>query len=376
MSTRKRSQRKGALPRSGKDKGVDFGLPRVGAILIAHDFLPALQQANIVGTAYATAFSEEIGADIPCIVLIGTNEEALKDAFECFRRWGSDKDGDSVHLSIVFSNDGGYVLVIGPDTERAAIRISRFDRSMEQLTFGVSYLKKIDTRQEILGQIRAYKEARLVSPVVFEAAYHPPTRDRSKLSLSSLKPIRESRILKFELDFRDEDSLLPDSPAYAARIVLEKRRNGSSIDEGPPEGANLSPPAVTKRREKQIRTHFPVTLERLRNSGIPELFQTTGFLPWQVEQAYCNLAFSLSICRSLHYLGVRAKSLDSVIIENLRERYEKADGSDSLLKFDTETVVRQIRLDVVALAKGVGAVKHEDYEAAKLALESKGYLNR
>ena len=69
----------------------------------------------------------------PDISLVAQNGDELAKAFEAFNAWSRMTDPDSVEITFVFRNSGGYVLAISPEYSRLVRRCLGFDRTHQAI---------------------------------------------------------------------------------------------------------------------------------------------------------------------------------------------------------------------------------------------------
>lgn len=353
---RRRAQRKGprTKPLSSIPFGVDFGCLPPNAALTLPDFSTHLSTASIVGVVYSHDWSDALGASVPSLSLVADRVDPLRKAFSIFGAWSEQADGDAVELTVVLRESGGYLLGISPEYDRLARRCVGFDRTtLSPLAFTPIWCKPINTTHPLLVELRQYMR-QPIAPFLFGGVERsglltgadpsaPPVT-----SISGLTPI-----LKFEITFLDESAVPPGSMGHA---LLRTASSGTPAAEyTPPLSTKPSLMDIGTERARVLRTHFPVTLERLRRSGaLHHLLATIApdltVAPWQVEQACCNLTLSSHSGWGVHYLCLRRQTALRKIIQAIGERYESADGR-SVNEFTIDEVRTQVLADGKALLR-------------------------
>src|ERR1043166_935360 len=101
MARQKRSKKKSRSKKESKERttrkverGFDFG-DRKHIIAVADtSFQQSLIDAQIVACGYGYHQPTGFPGPIPLLTLVATYEEPLRQAFEEFKRWGCEHDGD------------------------------------------------------------------------------------------------------------------------------------------------------------------------------------------------------------------------------------------------------------------------------------------
>ena len=303
---------------------------------------------------YGHDWSEALDASIPSVSLIADRPEPLRRAFSIFSAWSDQADGDAVELTVVFRECGGYVLGISSEYDRLARRCVGFDRTtVSPLAFVPMWSKPIDTTHRFLAQFRAYAQ-RPVAPFLFGGVARSGILTAADPSQPPVTPIPGlTPILKFEIDLLDESDVHAGSIGDALLRTASSRTPAAEHAPGPP--AERSPLDIGVERARVLRTHFPVTLERLRRSGtLHDLLDAIGadvaVAPWQVEQACSNLALSSHSKWGAHYLRLRTENALRKIAQAISERYECANGLP-VDPFSLDEVRTQILADGKALLR-------------------------
>ncbi|MCH7574670.1 MAG: hypothetical protein IIA59_06030 [Candidatus Marinimicrobia bacterium] len=351
----------------GEPKGFDFGCLPFAMAAGVYDFPDKLREASIVSVAYGFGLSSELDQMVPTISLIAENGEPLSKAFETFNSWSDVTDPDSLELTIIFRNNGGYLLALSPEYSRLARRCLGFDRTHRLAYLGQTWCKPIDTLQLHLIRIRDYS-TQPIAPFLFDGATVVGSRLITEISSGNeIQPIDGLKpLLKFEVTFVDEEKVEPGTPAWTALEITSSQSSSSENDAPLP-----IPENIASQRVKTLRSHFPVTLERLRRSNevsnlISELAKD-GIAIWQIEQAICNLILSQMITGQFHYQGIASDDLDEPILEALDARYEVGDAS-TLPELDIEIMRRQILFDSNALLRYGGNKEAKDLDSVIVAL--------
>lgn len=367
---KKRTQRPAG--RTTPPRGFDFGCLPYAMALATFEFPGHLSAASVDGVAYGSVRSEAIRQTIPTISLVAQNGNELAKAFEAFNAWSRMTDPDSVEITFVFRNSGGYVLAISPEYSRLERRCLGFDRTHQAVALAPTWFKPIDSVHPLLRQFRQHCSAPIAPFLFTGATYVGPRGVLTPASTPDVRPIPHLEpLLKFEVKFVDEDEVTPESIGWLAlKAVAEPRTKLRKSSAGPP---TPKPKDIARHRAKALAHHFPVTLERIRRSAhAPALLgelAVDGVRRWQVEQALCNLVLSTEIGRGPHYTGLSARKADNSIIKALRSRYELADGS-AIRTFAGDVVRTQVLADANALLRFLGKKSVADLANAQAALAS------
>jgi hypothetical protein len=258
--TPKRSSTHALLPR-----GFDFGCLPYAMAIANLEFPGHLSGASVDGVAYGGMWSEVVKQTIPTISLVAQKGTELAKAFEAFNAWSEMTDPDAVELTFVFRNSGGYVLAISPEYSRLVRRCLGFDRTHQPLVTEPTWFKPIDSVHPMLRRLREHCSAP-VAPFLFDGVtYLGPRSVLNPSSPPDVRPIPGLKpLLKFEVNFIDEDAVTPNSIGWLAlRAANERKTRLPQSSEGPPKPTHED---VAKQRAKTLAYHFPVTLERIRRS--------------------------------------------------------------------------------------------------------------
>ena len=337
------------------------------------DFPRHLSAASVGAVAYGSAWSEVIRRTVPTISLVGMDGDELAKAFDIFNSWSKATDPDSVELTFAFRKRGGYVLAISVEPLRLTQRTLGFDRTHRTMLAGATWFKPMDSTHALLLKFREHCSAP-IAPFLFEGVRFPGLLKglRSSPVPTDLVPIPGLQpLLKFEVQFVDEDQARPETIAWMA-LNWDSLKVTKLPDRAKPE-----PKDITRQRVKTLRCHFPVTLERLRRGSImtdlaSELV-TQGILEWQIEQAVCNLVLSREISQGLHYGGLNDRKTEEAILQAIRSRHEIADG-ETLPQFTLNDVRTQILADGNALLRYLERPSAEELGSLQSNLRSASAL--
>jgi hypothetical protein len=353
----KRKKKAGRRPKpeaSSKHRGFDFGLIPFAAALSSVGFPEKLTNAEIVAVAYGESLSESLGRSVPTITLVGRHPEQLIAAFLEFNAWVEASDGDALDIIFVFRKAGGYLLGLSPEKRRLEKRCMGYARVLHIVTFFASWIKQLDSVNPHLLRIRDYCK-RFPAPVLVGAAHLPAAHSISAAQHKMVVPIDGiTPILKFEMQFVDEENATPGSVAWM--VIEAARPSGKRSNPTRKPGTHL-PAEVSDFRTSSMRTHFPVTLERalecqpLRESA--RVLVGLGWRRWQVDQAICNSVLSQELTKRPHYEGLSARTLTGAIVSALEARYEMANMS-GLPEITTEQLEQQALADANVLARSFG----------------------
>ena len=248
-------------------------------------FVEVLREAKVYGCGYGLGPLGEHEGIVRILWLVGGNESALRRAFEIFKSWAEGSDDDALSLQIILLDSGGYLLLLGPDPDRAQVRIVGYGSILRPLIYTATFAKRMDTTSDFVPKLQAYVRQAL-SPVMFGAALAPRwpgdeprlLEDCPELVLYNVKVINEAEAEA--------------EPAF--RHFVERERGQAQT-----EGLRLrrsdlpSPSESSKRRRELLEKLFPVTIFRIRHelqiANITAAFARQGIRSWEIEQAVCNL---------------------------------------------------------------------------------------
>lgn len=360
MSRPKKEQRKADYRGQENALGYDYGIPPKYLLVSPPEFTQLLSDADTFAVAYGSEPNWKYGS-IPALTLVARHATPLTKAFEEFQRWTDSSDGDSVQLSFLFLNKGGYAIGISPEITRLRTRILGFDRVHEPLYFAATWIKILDTRNPLTDKFRQYCQ-RLVSPFTLRAAcYRGVMAGQTPDPLLFEKLPGVKPILKFGANFSDENNVEPNTQYSAMLESVRSIGMGKKIKHSPRQPTSqLIPAHILETREKMLRKHFPVTLLRLR--GIDRFrtytasLKSKGIASWQINQAICNLLLSFEMTGGHHFFkDVSPKEFIDRLASSLSAHFEEANGiHDQLNKLNEEMIGQQIILDSIALLKHAG----------------------
>lgn len=338
-------------------KGYEFGTSGLTLLLASPKFIEDLREAQVVACSYGWDNSPDLGHALPLISLGGIHEQPLTRAFGEFTRWQKESQSQALDLTFVFLAHGGYLLSIGNRHESIARRLGRNSLAHGRLLCGATYIKQFDTRHPWLEQFREYHRQRLIAPFLFGACVV------TSADLHTIEPHQVRRatgtqpLLSFQVEIADEREAEAGEGTAPWLALHVYRRDIPGGQKPPPFG----PRDVFVRRAESLNRHFPVTLERVRTlepyHALALDLEHRGIRRWQVEQAFCNLVLSASLCGGVfHYVPVRTGRLDRRISKALIERFEEADSKDLFKRTPlADVILRQVELDANALLRAHGA---------------------
>lgn len=348
---KKRTRRKERTSRNRSSTptplGVDFGCFPANAAVTFPEFSNHLGEASIVAVAYGSAWSEALGAEVPTMSLVAERAEPLREAFKIFAAWSDAADGDAVELTVVLKESGGFLLGISPEYGRLARRCVGFDRTtVSPIAFLPAWCKPIETTHRVLTQLRSYAE-KPIAPFLFGGALLSGVLISSEPDVPQVACVPGlTSILKFEITFADESDIEPGGMGEWLLKTASLANESSETRSSPPISRTIVD--IGTERARVLRTHFPVTLERLHRSGRLQYLRTVvapdadvGL--WQLEQAYCNLVLSAGSGWGIHYRRLRSRDARRKILHAMGERYEIADAQP-LDEFTDD----QVRMQLVA----------------------------
>ena len=333
--------------------GVDFGCFRTRAAVTLPEFSDHLREASIVAVAYGSDWSEALGTEVPSMSLVAQRAEPLREAFGIFSAWSDAADGDAIELTVVLKKSGGFLLGISPEYERLARRCVGFDRTaVPPLAFTPIWCKAIKTAHRHLMQLRSYTQ-RPIAPFLFGGATLSGLLIHSDPDVPQVAAVPGlTSILKFDISFADESDVEPGGMGEMLLKTVSPTNRSSETRSSPQTGRTIIDIGI--ERARVLRTHFPVTLERLHRSGRLQYLRTAVALDadvglWQLEQAYCNLVLSAGSGWGIHYRRLRPRNRDKILTA-IGERYEIADGR-LLDEFTCDQVCMQLMADGRALLR-------------------------
>ncbi|MDE0527445.1 MAG: hypothetical protein OXH85_01925 [Truepera sp.] len=367
MKRKKRTARSSA--QKTQPRGFDYGCLPYARALGSFKFPGHLSAASVDAVAYGDVWSEAVSQRVPTISLVAQHRDEVAKAFEEFNAWSQMTDPDSVEITFVFRNNGGYVLAISPEYSRLERRCLGYDRAHRTFFIAPVWSKRIDSVHPLLRNFRDYCSASIAPFVFGGATYVGPRSVLTPQSPLEVSPIRGLKsLLKFEVTFIDEDGVTPNSIGWVA--LKDELQQTPKTPPGPPKPG---PDDIAEQRVKTLSHHFPVTLERIRRSVfLPPLvlqLAESGVRPWQIEQALCNLVLSTEMGRGVHFIGLSACKAKGDIIEAIGSQYELADGDD-IPEFSIEEIITQVIADGNVLLHHLGRKSRKDLASVQKALQS------
>ena len=348
-----------------KRQGFDFGMLQRSSVANEDDFKfnQDLIESEVIGCAYGLGPVEGAQNLVPFLSLIVLNEDKVRSAFESFRAWGCEDDGDVVSAEIVLRNDGSYRLAMGPDILRRMYKTTHYHQLLSPLFFGVTWIKTVDSTNPILREW-ANRSKSHFTPIRIDAVTSTggariPTPD-------AIQPISGlPQVIKFGLRVLHER----DHPDH----WLIRFTDGKKPKSAPPEA---TPITIALSRKKVISVAFPVSRNRILRAGLVTSVRALSGIgsatEAQIVQAAINLLLSRELCGGrLHYEGL--SELDRVVWPHIVNRLERADG-ETLPALLPEDVGNQLKLDVAKLLSARGVPTHNlKFDAQQQLFLRRGY---
>lgn len=359
-----RTRQQQALPNGN---GFELGLlPRVMAFA-GDEFNQSFIDAQVVGCSYSLVSVADFPSRVPELALIASKPDRIIDAFNWFKKWGSDEDGDVVGLAIRFNSDGSYDLGIGPNTVRHSLSHSNNWYFHDLAYMGISWVKHMDSTQEILRDIAKYADgpfAPFYLSVCQLNGNSPPTR-------SSLSPIEEvTPILKYEISVvREGDGKYFPNMMGGEEVV---------VGNTPDPDKSRSPESVASNRKTVLKNMFPITVANILKSELLQLvrseFAGVALSNDQILQAAINCIVSQELCDdSLHYREFGDQEMESVW-EYLFQRIEVPGEVLQKNIPRSADVAVQLQLDVRSVMRQRGVPAHNlNFEEQQKIFLDKGY---
>lgn len=344
MSKGKKQKRlKGAVATSVRSGGFELG-DRSRVMYFSesdHSFNESMSAANVLGCAYGYDAIDGFPGPVPAITIICTDGEKLKAAFDCFKHWGSEADGDVVGITILLKRDGSYLLAVGPDFERFTHRMSGGSDVYEGIFAGLTWLKTMDSTNSMLLEIKGYAASKF-APIVISGATVPPNTIVPRPDM--IRYIDEiDRLVKFRTQIISEAEA-----EVEGHWVLNFVRPDQKIAKGR-DLTSSGPKQIANSRHRLISTVFPVSRERIRRNNILEKVrmraEMVGVTDDQIFQAAINIVISFEIAGGKpHFEGI--DDVKSAAWDHIQDRVERADGNDIYASTDIDLLCDQIKRDV------------------------------
>lgn len=369
MARQKRSKKKSKDRTSTQqvERGFDFGDRKHIIALADISFQQALSDAQIVACGYGYHQPTGFPGPIPALTLLATHEEPLRQAFEEFRRWGCEHDGDVVDMNILLKKDGTYELRVSPETDRAMFRLVRQADLYHPLMVHAWWVKPFDSTHPMLRDLKRYTDGAL-HPISVWAGMAPESLNPADIKHIDGLP----EFIKFDLQIIDEESVVGD-PRFAFRNKGRKRPRGLPSPKPTPEDLCLG-------RRKMFDLAFPVSRERVRRSGLVEevrtlpIFETVS--ETQVVQAAINLILSNELVGGDRHYTKAGQDLQTEIWKHIDKRLEMATGENLGTEIDASAVAHQLELDVgYALALHKISTRSKPFSDLQERFRRDGYID-
>ena len=357
-------------------QGFDYGCLPYAMAVGPYDFPRHLHDSSVDAVAYGTFHSPELHQQTFTVSLVAQHPEPLAKAFQEFHAWAQATDPDSVELTFIFLNSGGYLLAITPQHSRFVRRCQGFDRSHQTITIAPTWSKPMTTLHPVLRTFRNYCSQSL-APFYLDAATY--TGPRNALTISStpdITPITTIEpLLKFDVSFVNENDVTPNTTAW---IALNAQSPQPTYVPSPRPQPPPAPDQIATQRRTTLGHHFPVTLERLRRAGhvrtLTRRLAPNNIRPWQVEQALCNLLLAVQTNKRLHLQGLTVTQVRDHVTDAIGSRSELADGR-AIPSFTADQVATQVLADGNALLRSFHTKKRATIPKLQRALASLSVLD-
>jgi hypothetical protein len=369
MARQKRSKKKSKDRTSTRqvERGFDFG-DRKHIIAVADiSFQQSLIDAQIVACGYGYHKTIGFPGPIPLLTLVATHEEPLRQAFEEFKRWGCEHDGDVVDMNLLLKRDGTYEMRIAPEADRAMFRLVRQAELYHPLMMHAWWIKPFDSTHPMLRELQQYTDSTF-HPISISAGMVPQSRNPA-----DIKPIEGlPELIKFDLQIVNEESVVGD-----ARFFF--RNKGRKRPRGLP-GPQLTPEDLCLGRKTILDVAFPVSRERVRRSGLIQVVRAFPLLEavseTQIVQAAINLILSRELVDGDRHYTKAGQDLQTEIWKHIDKRLEMATGENLGTQIDASAVAHQLELDVrYALALHKVSTKSKPFSDLQERFRRDGYID-
>ncbi len=370
MSLSRKNRRKNKATKSSvkPGRGFDFGhVPRaLFASTSSFDFTTHMTAARVSGCAYGYDKVDSYPYPIPCLTLLGEHGDELLKASKCLEYWGCRDDGDSVDMTIVLKDDGGYLLGMQPNWRRMANRIRKDTALVESIFTGATWIKTLDSTNPILRDWKEYRKSKLAPIKIRFATVESEKRVPKPGTIRDLPGAVE--FVKFDLQILTE----ADEPKHWFFDIVRHETKVKGL-----KGRGRPPPSqVAKARRVVIDGVFPVSRERIRRAKLPARVQAISnadnIAPAQIEQAAINVMLSHEWAEGReHYQGLN--ELDDQWWKLAGKRVEICGTPDVFETLDEATVLQQLVLDVEHTLKRHGAAVSNKFAANQRQFVRLGY---
>lgn len=364
-SSNRKHNYKGFSPQ--KERGFDFGFQMRTMAVPDFEFNQSLRDAGVIGCAYGYHPIKGISHPIPSITLIGTNVTGFERAYQSFKAWGCEEDGDVLDVELLLKSDGSYNLWLGPEKHRLLYRTIPQSPLFEVLVMGCSYVKTLDSTHEMVRQLKRYCESK-IHPVIISAAIGNPNNPSSH----QLNPVSGWKgILKFGLRIIDQTES-PDDFRFAS---ISDRVRPKKEDITPP-----TPNDICMMRRRTLDIAFPVSRERVRRSTlVHDVRGISGFgevSETQVVQGAINLMLSGELVPGdIHYCQLSG-DFEKTLWRAIASRVELVSNTCKPADLHPSLVAHQIELDVRTTLKNMKALKlPNEFPLLQEIFLREGYVN-
>lgn len=334
--------------------GLEHGWPRNTLIVPAPDFNNNLRASEIVGCAYGLDFADECQRQIPILSLMVKKPEIAARAFDQFKSWITATGPDALRVEILYVG-AGYELAIGPDATHMLWRTSGLRADIDQNIVGITYIKPIDTRNSFLDDLADYGTLP-ISPVYFSAVHYvgpdEPSNFGDRRWLKEIPDFPRLLLLNFPVYKTTDD--IPITSGFVGRRELDRDKLKAEHEER--EASRIAPEALTRERERRLRSLMPMSMHRLRTDTALQKkvldLQKKGFAIWQVEQAIMNQLIWASATKAGQYKLKKS----SKIGDYLESYLELGQINLAAIVENSDAVIDQIRRDATSLLESKGEI--------------------
>lgn len=370
MSLSRKHKRKNKATKSSvkPGRGFDFGhVPRaLFASTSSFDFNTHMIAAQINGCAYGYDKVDDYPYPLPCLTFLGEDGDELLKASKCLEYWGCADDGDSVDITIVLKDDGGYLLGMQPNWPRMANRSRKDTALVDSIFTGATWIKTLDSTNPILRDWKEYRKSKLAPIKIRFASVESEKRVLKPGTIRDLPGAIE--FVKFDLQILTE----ADDPKHWFFDIVrnETKEKGSK---GP---RQATPESVAEARRRVIDGVFPVSRERIRRAKlcarVQAISNADNIASAQIEQAAINVVLSREWAEGReHYQGLN--ELDDQWWKLAGKRVEICGTPDVFKTLDEATVLQQLVFDVEYTLRRHGATVSDKFAANQRQFVRLGY---